>query len=315
MNEREIVHQYPDNAVGRLPRSVSVPDASETGISGGLRISGEREWFRSLMRTAPNTILFLSPTCRILELNPEAERLHNCRGDEVIGKSYLELFVPRTSRNIFISVIKTVLGGRPAKGFCAPIVTTRDQERFLSWNIHRVLDSKKKPRGVVAMGRDITEQKKVMAALVDAEQRLAGQARALAETNTALRVLVKQRENDRFEVEENILANVRELLLPYIEKLKKRRIPENDLACLHLLEANMHKICSPFSKKLTSAHIDLTPKEIQIASLIREGRQDKDIIEVLNISPTTVKSHRQNIRKKLGIYNQKINLKTILASL
>lgn len=77
----------------------------------------------------------------------------------------------------------------------------------------------------------------------------------------------------------------------------------------------MQNICSSFSRKLTSAHIGLTPKEIQVASLIREGRQDKDITEVLNISPTTIKSHRQNIRKKLGIYNQKINLKTILASL
>lgn len=115
-------------------------------------------------------------------------------------------------------MIKTVLGGRPAKGFCAPIVTTRDQERFLSWNIHRVLDSKKKNRGVVAVGRDITDQKKMRTALVDAEQRLAGQARELADTNAALRVLAKQRENDRAEVEENILANVRELLLPNIER-------------------------------------------------------------------------------------------------
>jgi DNA-binding NarL/FixJ family response regulator len=52
-----------------------------------------------------------------------------------------------------------------------------------------------------------------------------------------------------------------------------------------------------------------------VADLIKDGKQDKDITEILNISLDTVKAHRKNIRKKLGINNKRINLRTKLLSL
>ncbi len=116
-------------------------------------------------------------------------------------------------------------------------------------------------------------------------------------------------------MEENILSNVKQLIQPYILKLKRNRSMSEDLAYLNILESNLNEIISPFSFKLSSKYLGLTPKEIQVADLIKDGKQDKDIMEILNISLTTVKSHRQNIRKKLGIYSKRINLKTYLTSI
>ena len=90
-------------------------------------------------------------------------------------------------------------------------------------------------------------------------------------------------------------------------------MPE-EVPYIKLIESNLNDIISPFSSRMSSRYLGFTPKEIQIANLIKEGSQDKDISEILHISVVTVKTHRQNIRKKLGIYGKRVNLRTHLLS-
>lgn len=174
----------------------------------------------------------------------------------------------------------------------------------------------KNRRLICGIIRDITKRKIAEEKLTESERKVKIRAKELEEINTALKVLLIQRENDKTEMEEHILSNVKHLVLPYIAKLKNNKtMPEEDLAYLNILESNLNEIISPFSLKLSSKYIGLTPKEIQIADLIKDGKQDKDIMEILNISYPTVKSHRRNIRKKLGIYSERVNLRTHLLSL
>ncbi len=167
--------------------------------------------------------------------------------------------------------------------------------------------------------RDVGERKIVEKALKKAhdglENRVKERTLELEESNTALKVLLKQREQDQKEFENNILSNMKHLVHPYLEKLKKNRVMSTELVYLNLLESNLNEIVSPFSSKLSYKHLDFTPKEILIANLIKEGKQDKDMVDILNISLETVKSHRQNIRKKLGIYGKRSNLRVKLISL
>ena len=147
------------------------------------------------------------------------------------------------------------------------------------------------------------------------EKKLSIHAEELAESNTALKVLLRQREKDQKEFENNILSNIKHLIMPYLEKLKKNRRMSDELVYLSIIESNMNDIVSPFSAKLSFQYMKFTPREIMIADLIKDWKQDKDIMEILNISFDTVKAHRKNIRKKLGINNKKINLRTKLLSL
>ncbi len=160
-----------------------------------------------------------------------------------------------------------------------------------------------------------TELEETVLLLRNAEKKLRVDAEQLEESNTALKVLLKQRNQDRDEFENNIMSNVKNLIIPYLEKLKIHRTMPDELDYLAIIESNLNAIISPFSARLSFQYMNFTPREIMLANLIKDGKQDKDIMEILNISLDTVKAHRKNIRRKLSINNKKINLRSKLMSL
>jgi len=137
----------------------------------------------------------------------------------------------------------------------------------------------------------------------------------LEEANTALKVLLKRRDEDKRELEDKVLFNMKELALPYLEKLKAGGLDGRQTSYLSILESNLEEIISPFSYSLSSRYLSLTPAEIQVANLIKQGKTAKEIAEFLNVSTRTVGFHRANIREKIGIKNKKANLRAHLLSL
>jgi PAS domain S-box-containing protein len=161
----------------------------------------------------------------------------------------------------------------------------------------------------------IIERRRAEEWLIKAHDELKAKSHHLQEVNTALRVLLKQREHDKEELQENVLSNVKELVTPHLERLKKGRLDVNQTALVSVLESNINSIVSPFIRKLLSTYVSLTPMEIRVADFIKEGRTNKEIGELLFLSPNTVKFHRYNIRTKLGLKNKKMNLRSYLLSL
>ncbi len=170
------------------------------------------------------------------------------------------------------------------------------------------------PKKVISL-LDITDRKRAEASLRKREQELDIKTRSLEEANTALKVLLKRREEDKAALEENILLNVKKLVLPYVEKLRGLRLDESQMAHLSIIESHLADIISPFLKTMTSQYMSLTPREIQIAGLVKDGRTTKEMTELLNISATAIDFHRKNIRMKFGIKNKKANLRSFLMSL
>jgi PAS domain S-box-containing protein len=162
---------------------------------------------------------------------------------------------------------------------------------------------------------DITARKRAEEALKKRDRELEVKSRTLTEMNAALKILLKQREKDKDEVEANVLSHVKQLVMPYMEKLKKCRIGAKEKGYVSILESTMKEIVSPFSNKLSSKYLNLTPKEIEIANLIKEGKTTKEIGELSNVSPGTVAFHRNNIRIKLNLKNKKDNLRSYLLTL
>jgi len=136
----------------------------------------------------------------------------------------------------------------------------------------------------------------------------------LEELNTTLNLLLRQREEGKKNQEEHILANINDLVMPYLEKIKSRTSDHLQKAYVDAVRHNLYKIVSPFIDNLSSKFIGLTPAEIQIASLIRQGATTKRIAQWMNLAPSTISTHRNNLRMKLGIKNQNINLRTHLLS-
>ena len=180
-------------------------------------------------------------------------------------------------------------------------------------------DEKGERRGAISIFRDVTQRKltdkKLLDIQHDLEQRVKERTANLEEVNAALNVLLKKREEDKNELEEKILFRVNELVIPYLEKLKKSQLNERQETYLTIAEKNLKDIGAALSQRLSTLHKKLTPMEIQVANLVQQGRTNKEMAELLNLSSKTIESHRKNIRTKIGIKNQKTNLRSYLLSL
>jgi DNA-binding NarL/FixJ family response regulator len=168
---------------------------------------------------------------------------------------------------------------------------------------------------VTIIVEDLTGQKEVEKALARKEKNLEEKTRDLKDANAALKVLAAQRNEEKETVESAVLANIKELVLPYIERVRGGRLTESQAAYMDMIESSLNHIASPFLQKTGTAYSQLTPTEIQVADMIRNGKTSKEIAELLNVCTGTVEGHRISIRKKLGISNKKVNLQSYLASM
>jgi DNA-binding NarL/FixJ family response regulator len=104
------------------------------------------------------------------------------------------------------------------------------------------------------------------------------------------------------------------MILPYVEKLKMSGLDERQKTYIDILESSLNQIISPFSLRMSSRFLNFTPKELQVANLLKQGKTNKEIGELLGSSPRTIARHREGIREKLGLKNKRANLKSFLLS-
>lgn len=171
------------------------------------------------------------------------------------------------------------------------------------------------PLRVIVAHENITALRAAEEKLEARERELAEKNRNLEEINTALKVLLERREQDRKEFEEQVLGNVKQRVLPNLERLKRTRLEPGAMEYVRILETGLQEIVSPFLQRLTSSYFNLTPQEIHVAGLVKDGKMTKQIADFLNISASAVDFHRKNIRRKLGLANRKANLRSYLLSL
>lgn len=163
--------------------------------------------------------------------------------------------------------------------------------------------------------QEVEERRRMEEVLKKREKELEIKSRNLEELNTALTVLLKKREEDKNDLEERVLTNVKEMVMPYVEKLKGTHLSPDQDAYLSILDSHMNDIISPFLVKMSTKYRRFTPKEIQVATLVRDGKTTKEIASIMNVCSGAIELHRNHIRKKLGLTNKKINLRSYLLSL
>jgi len=192
--------------------------------------------------------------------------------------------------------------------------------RELRKTCHELVKRNEKQRAKLSKVRkelnaEISTRKKAEKFLEKIRVELELKTSKLEEANTALKVLLKQRIEDKSELGETILLNVNELILPLLEKLKKSRLDSRQNVYVSIIESNLNEIIAPLVQGLSKISLKLTPTEIQVTNLVRQGKTTKEIAEFLNLAKSTIDFHRNNIRKKLGIKNGKTNLRTYLLSI
>lgn len=269
--------------------------------------------YRTLLENLPQRIFYKDENSVYVSCNEHYARDLKIHPDEIRGKTDDEFF-PAEMAKKYVEDDKRVIASEHTEEIEEKCLLG-GKEIWVQTVKTPVRDDKGRIAGVLGIFWDITERKSWQDALRQRETELEIKSNSLEEANTALRVLLRQREVDRTDLQDKVLSNVKELAAPYIEKLRSSRLDPRQTVYLNILESNIEEIISPFANKLSSKYLDLTPTEIQIAHLIKDGRSTKEIADLLNVSTATIESHRKNIRTKIGIKNKKANLRSYLLSM
>lgn len=155
------------------------------------------------------------------------------------------------------------------------------------------------------------EREVLQTALKESEELLRIERKALEEKNIALKEILRQVESEKKSIEHQFADNVEKIILPIVNKLKGK-VNSLEIYYLNLIEKNLLEITSPFLARLSVKYRKLTPREIEVCNMIRNGLSSKEIADFLNISPLTVNRYREFIRRKLGITNKDVNMSVFL---
>ncbi|MDA3790388.1 MAG: PAS domain-containing protein [Desulfobacula sp.] len=162
---------------------------------------------------------------------------------------------------------------------------------------------------------DVTDRVNANSALKKKDLQLATQTVKLQKLNDALSVLLEHQEKKQVDLQNNISETLDKLVSPYLLDLSVTNLDQNQQTYVDIISSNLTKVTSSFVKSLTSWKKKLSPTEIRVADLVKNGKNTKEIAELFKVSPAAISFHRANIRIKLEITNEKVNLTSYLQSL
>ncbi len=200
-----------------------------------------------------------------------------------------------------------VADGRPigaVEVFYRKVVPTADTGPFLKEEYALI-------RAVAERVGSVMMHMKALSDLRAAHRAIQREHQALQEANIALRAVLSRLEEEKRGIKASIAANIQKVIMPIVFELELE-VTGRQRSYATLLRRSLQEITSPFLTQIARDHVQLTPVEIAISTMIRNGLSTKEIAQLRCISPATVRRHRENIRRKIGLKNRKANLATYL---
>ncbi|MGV1099747.1 PAS domain-containing protein [Thiovibrio sp. JS02] len=251
---------------------------------------------------AEDGALLIAPDGTILEANAVAAADLDAPARELRGRNLWHLLPSELAASRREAVRQLLATGTPHRS------ANRQNGKWYDITMTPVRDGRGRITKISLLCRDITSQKELAL-------RLEHKTRELTEVNNALKVLLQQSTEAIAAHERTIHENLHRLVFPYLEKIRaKINDTEMDLY-LNVVQANLEKINSTFTASISSRLSGLTPRELQVAEFIKQGKTTKEMATLLEISARTVEFYRDKLRIKLGIKNRKMNLRSHLSSL
>jgi DNA-binding CsgD family transcriptional regulator len=229
--------------------------------------------------------------------------------EDIIGKSITDFMDPADPKNLS-TLEQLVMGRYYVKNLLTYEIDTEGVTRCIVNNITPGIQDNA-VQYVWGASLDITELLELRENLERSLIELDAQKKALEEKNTTLKELVTYIELDKKEFKERIVANIDNVILPALDKLNLQ-ITDKDY--IRQVRLSLEDLVSSFGQKIANQRVNLTPREIEVCNLVKNGLSNKDIARTLKIAVHTVEKHRRNARKKLGLTSKSINLNTHLNS-
>lgn len=268
--------------------------------------------YRDLVESIDEVIYSVNRNGVVTYINSAIKPILGYSPSEIIGKSFAQFIHEKDLPRMKKRFQEVLLGNTKPSEY--RLLNKKGEIRWIRASSKPVSvgDGATELQGVII---DIDKSKRIERALREKEKKLEDQAQGLERVNTALNVLLEYRDNEKKELEVSIVTNVKKRIFPYIEKMDKSRLDVKNKTYLSAIKSNLMELTSPFASKLSSKYLDFTPTEIEVADHVMHGKTSKEIADLFNISLKAVSFHRNNIRKKLGLTNERINLRSYLQNM
>jgi len=283
-----------------------------------LKLRESEDFLRKIIFNGPEYILVKDRDGRYIVASKSVAEYFGMRLDELIGKTNFDFVNTgkmsiQDAERILKSDLKTINTGK--KTVLEESVTLKDGSKRWFQTTKVPLARNGVPDYVLGISVEITERKMNFDHLMEKELELESNNQELSELNVTLKVLIEQKERDRLELEQKVLSTIKLLVEPYVEKLDNICSKPKQKTYLEHIKKNLNECILPYANRLSSKSMNFSLSEIQVIDFVKNGRTNKEISELMNLSVDTVAAHRQNIRKKFGISNTKTNLRVFLKSL
>lgn len=149
---------------------------------------------------------------------------------------------------------------------------------------------------------------------ISTQRQLQVERQALQDANAALHDSLVQSQKEKKRLGVSIQAKIDKIITPILYALQTEMNPGQQ-EYLTLLKKNLSDIVTPFVEGSQKVMGKLSPVELQVCNMIKNGLGTKEIANLRGISPATVNRHRESIRRKLDLTNRKVNLISYLNNL
>jgi DNA-binding CsgD family transcriptional regulator len=177
-------------------------------------------------------------------------------------------------------------------------------------------DEKRLLKAIAELLGNIFEKKEAEMSLKRTTGELRRQAGELENKNIALREIISQIELEKKALQDRLRTNIELTVFPLLSKmLSAEDLPPDEWkSYLSVVWQNLEEVTSSVSRKSIEDRVRLSPRELEICNFVKNGQPNKRIAQLMQISVLTVERHRHNIRRKLHIDNERVNLATFLRS-
>jgi PAS domain S-box-containing protein len=272
----------------------------------------EEEKLRTFLDSSPDAITVTDLSGNIVDCNPATVKQYRYGGkQELINKNALDMIAEQDRARAMRNMEATIREGSVSN--VEYLMLRKDGTIYpaeLSASV--VKDGRGEISRFVAVTKDISERKASEDALLRSQAELREQKKALEQKNIALGEIIAQIEIEKKKIQDDITLNVRRVLIPILDKMVQASDPKPLLA---MFRRHLDGLTSTYGSRISEKAANLTPREVEICNMIKGGLSSRDIAELLNISQATVERHRKNIRGKLKLTNQDVNLAVFLRGL
>jgi len=264
--------------------------------------------------------LVLNDSFKVILANSIERTAYKWAWSELLGKTFFDLF-PTEQASLLYDCSRNAIESRepctcsvqflpPDKPLNASLVemTPIFDPEGNSWNLICMFIEKSNCEFEPIVG-ETTEVKAIDKNVIEGKERT-----EIEEAKAALRFLLEKGAVELAELKEEIYRKLTNQIFPLFQGLKNSPLNAKQRSLLELIESTVSRLADPFSRYVADPMFKLSPTELKIASMVREGKRNTEMAKILNLSKSTILTHRHHVRTKLGLKNKKQNLQSYLNS-